>query len=389
MYVRRHITGRFLSASKLNNIVAIVGPRQAGKTTFLKAQNDSAGYVLFDDPDAREMFDEDIKKFEDQYIAGKEPVILDEVQYGKDAGRKLKYLADIDKKLWVTSSSQMMLGKDVLGWLVGRVTVLTLYQFSFEEFLEAKEQRQLTSRIANRLIIEHIRYGGYPKVVLERDTDNKETLLRDLYQTMVLRDVARTFNINDVGAIERLAVYLSHSIGNLAVYNNMCRDLGLSFQSVKKYLDAMEKSYIIKKVMPFYKNKLNEIKKQPKIYFLDTGLRNAVANDFSMGAESMGKLFENYIFSELLKLGFEVRFWQSKSKAEVDFVVLKGTEIIPVEVKLKAAGPHVEKSLQAFIETYKPRRSFVVFKEGRQSKASIGRCIVNFTDLSGLLSAIR
>ncbi len=388
MYVERSIHREFLSASKLTNIVAIVGPRQAGKTTFLKEQHGAAGYLLFDDPDIREMFDEDVKKFESQYLKGNAPVVLDEVQNGKDAGRKLKYLADTGKRLWVTSSSQTMLGKDVLGWLVGRVSVLTLYPFSFAEFLTAKGQRQLTPSIASRLMEEHMLYGGYPKVVLEGDAQNKEMLLKDLYKTMVLRDVARTFSINDADAIERLAVYLSHSTGSAVVYNNICRDLGLSFQSVKKYLDAMEKSYIIARAMPFYKNRFKEITKQPKIYFLDTGLRNAVANDFVIGAESAGKLFENYLFSELLKSGFDVKFWQSKSRAEVDFIIRKGPEIIPIEVKLKAEGQHVERSLHSFIESYKPKRAFVVFKSGDMASKSVGRCTVNFTDPTGLLKAL-
>lgn len=389
MYVERSITRRFHTASRTSSIVAIVGPRQSGKTTFLKAQaKGAATYLLFDDPDVRELFDEDIKKFESQYALGGAPTILDEVQYGKGAGSKLKYLADTGKKLWITSSSQTLLGKEVLGWLVGRVAILTLYPFSLAEFMSAKRQKQTTAKITARLMDEHMRYGGYPKIVLEEEKENKEDMLRDLYETMVLKDVARTFGIEDVGAIERVAVYLSHSVGNVLVYNNICAELGLSFQSVKKYLDAMEKSYIVERIAPFYRNKLKEVTKQPKVYFFDTGMRNVIANEFMASRETKGALFENYVFTELIKAGASVRFWQSKSKAEVDFVVQKGDEIIPIECKLKERGARIGRSMLSFIGAYKPKRGFVVFLEGVHSRTKKERCTVEFTDVPGLLSRL-
>ena len=390
MYVERAIKERFLKASRLNNVVFIVGPRQSGKTTFLREQGQGlASYVLFDDPDARELFDKDVKAFENQYLQNGKPTILDEIQYAKEAGSKLKYLADTGRKLWITSSSQTMLGKEVIGWLVGRASILTLYQFSFEEFLAAKNQRETTETIILRLVDEHMRYGGYPKIVLEAEKDNKEMLLKDLYQTMVFRDVARMFNIEDLGAVERLAVYLSHRVGDMLVYNKICSDLSLSFQSVKKYIDAMEKSYIIKRVSPFYKNKLNEIIKQPKLYFIDTGLRNAIANDFALRIESRGKLFENYVFSELIKAGIELNFWQSKSGAEVDFVAKVGNEIIPVEVKLKENDLRVERSMQSFIDEYAPSRGFIVFREGKIGEIEKHGCKIKFVHLPKLLAELR
>ena len=139
MYVERDIKNKFEIIAKIYPIVALVGPRQAGKTTFLKeqAKNLNSSYLLFDDPDIKEIFEEDIKKFEKQYIEGKEISILDEVNYCKDAGGKLKYLADTDKKVWLTSSSEVILNKEVLSFLVGRVSILRLYPFSLNEFLKA------------------------------------------------------------------------------------------------------------------------------------------------------------------------------------------------------------------------------------------------------------
>lgn len=390
MYVEREITKKFAASSHINNIVAVVGPRQAGKTTFLKAQGAAinAVYLFFDDPDVKELFDTDIKKFENQYLSGSKLTILDEIQYGKDPGRKLKYLADNGRKLWLTSSSQILLGKEVLGWLVGRASIMRLYQFSLNEFISAKGHREITERILSRLVEEHMAYGGYPKVVLENDNSNKEALLRDLYETMVLKDIARSFKIDDINALERLSIYLSHCIGNLLSYASVSKELGMSFQSVKKYLDAMEKSYLIIRIMPFYKNKTKELVKQPKLYFIDTGIRNAIAREFHANQESKGKLFENYVLSELIKAGSEPKYWQTKAGAEVDFIIQKGTENIPIEVKYTVNSDNIEKGMNSFISSYKPKRAFVVFSEGEKRRINKYGCDIKFVDVKSLLSAL-
>src|SRR4030042_521519 len=154
MYVEREIKNKFDKIIKSYNMVAVVGARQAGKTTFLKKQmeNSKSTYILFDDPDVRSLFDGDVKKFEQQYLEGYDLSVLDEVQSCKDAGRKLKYLVDSGRKLWITSSSEIILGKEILSYLVGRISIIKLYPFSYEEFLIAKGQKTMTSVIVQRMM---------------------------------------------------------------------------------------------------------------------------------------------------------------------------------------------------------------------------------------------
>ena len=180
MYVNRHASKLFDKVFGAYSIVAVVGARQAGKTTFLKEQVKqlNAQYVLFDDPDAKKMFEEDVKKFENQYIKGHEVTILDEVQNCKDAGSKIKYLADLGYKLLLTSSSEILLGKEILSYLVGRVSIIRMWPFLFEEFLEAKKQKELTRQILERSVWEHAVYGGYPKAVLSDDVELKKIVLK-------------------------------------------------------------------------------------------------------------------------------------------------------------------------------------------------------------------
>jgi len=380
MYVEREITGKFEKVATVSNIVAVVGARQAGKTTFLKERMKklNASYVLFDDPDARRLFEEDIKKFEKQYLEGYEVAVLDEVQYCKEAGRNLKYLADKGRKLWITSSSEIILGKEVLSFLVGRVSVIKMSPFSLTEFLDLKKQKVLDPKILQRIIWEHETYGGYPKVSITEDIETKKMLLKDLYDTMILKDVARTFSIDDLRSLENVVKYMALNTGNIISYETVLSDMKISFQTLKKYLDAMEKSYIITLIQPFYTNKIKEIVKQPKAYFIDTGLRNAVTNTFPQ--EIDGKLFENYVLSELIKLGFSPKYWRTKSKAEVDFVIEKDNSIIPIEVKLNVEVGKIERSLRAFIEAYKPKRAFVVTYKGERGMHKVGNCEIFYTD---------
>jgi len=383
MYIEREIKEKFKKVNSAYPIVSLVGARQSGKTTFLKEQmkQSKSSYLLFDDPDIRNLFEEDIKKFEKQYIEGYDLSVLDEVQYCKNAGRNLKYLADKNRKIWLTASSEIILSKEVLSYLVGRVSIIRLYPFSIQEFLNAKNQKEFTQKVFERNVWEHIIYGGYPKVVTLEDTELKKTILKDLYDTMILKDIARNFSIEDIKSLEEFTKYLSVNIGGLISYESVSKDIKLSFQTLKKYLDAMEKSYLITRVQPFYRNKTKEITKQPKIYFIDTGLRNIIARNFSI--EIDGKLFENYVLSELLKIGFSPKHWRTKSKAEVDFIIEKDSEIIPIEVKLDASEK-IKRSLYSFIEAYKPKRAFIVTYKGENKPINVNGCKVIFTNTLNL-----
>ena len=385
MYVEREIAAKFDKVRNVYPVVAIVGARQSGKTTFLKerAKGENVSYLLFDDPDVRQIFNDDVKKFENQYVSGRDVSILDEVQYCEKPGQKLKYLADGGRRIWITSSSEIILGKEVLSYLVGRVSIIRLYPFSIKEFLALKGQKELTPRILKRAVAEHIRYGGYPKAAAAEDAELKIIILRDLYETMILKDVASAFSISDIRSLENFAKYLSVNTGSMISYGSISSSLGISFHTIKKYLGAMEKSYLIALVPPFYSNKSKELTKQPKLYFIDTGLRNVIAND--MAGEPSGKLFENYVFSELLKMGFTPKYWRTKSKAEVDFVVENGRETIPVEAKTDASN-NIGKSLHSFIESYKPKRAIVVSYEAESETKRIvaGECTVHFTDIMGM-----
>jgi hypothetical protein len=384
MYVDRSLNERFERLSRAQGMIALVGPRQAGKTTFLKHQmkGRDASYVLFDRAEPRDLFENDVERFELEYISGHEVAILDEVQYCKDAGRKLKYLVDTGNRLWITSSSERMLAKEVLAYLVGRVAILRLLPFDLGEFLKAKGHRVTSQMILDKAVWEHMVYGGYPKVVLAEEASTKEDLLRSLYETMLLKDVALTFSIDKTGELDRLVRYIALAHGGPVNYNAICDSLDLTFSTLKKYLDALEKSYLIVTVPPFFTNRLKEVIKQPKLYFLDTGLRNAVAGRFS--PEPDGHAFENYVLTELLKLGHSPRYWRSRGNAEVDFVIETDAGVVPVEVKLKVTPGRMTRGFGSFLATYRPPRAFVVGYRAEVGETTEDGTHVAYTDVAGL-----
>ena len=170
------------------------------------------------------------------------------------------------------------------------------------------------------------------------------------------------------------------SVGGLISYNEISKNINLSFQSIKKYLCALEKSNLMFAAIPFFRNKLKEITKQPKIYFVDSGMKNYTSKKFD--SEIDGALFENYVLDELIKTNLIPKYWRSKSGSEVDFVIEK-EGILPIEVKL--TNPEkIGRGLLSFIKEYKPRKALVIFYKGEEKTIKEENCEIIFTNIINL-----
>ena len=368
MYIKRNLEDKIIKYLEMPEIIAVVGSRQCGKTTMLKQIMSSltdAVSVSFDDQNILGLFEKSPDDFITAYVKGRKYLFIDEFQYAKHGGKILKYIFDTQKiKIIISGSSVADLTIHAIKYLVGRVLVVNLYPFDFREFLSYKdiaylkiydeyrnkfslsEEKPLKiSAPAREKLLkyyeEYLTFGGYPRVAIEENIETKKELLKNIYNTYFLREVRDILGLIDDYKLGVFIKGLALQTGNLIEYNELSNLTGYSYSSVKKYLNFLEKTYICKLVRPFFKNKRTEIVKNPKVYFIDTGIRNTVINDFRGLGDRIdkGSLLENGLAMQFIKQGIDFNFWRDKKKHEVDFVLSLGNgKISAIESKTSLRG---------------------------------------------------
>jgi len=381
-------------------VIVIKGPRQSGKTTLLLHLSEklSGRYVTLEDDEMLRALENAPKEFADRFLEEK-ILFIDEAQYCKDVGKKIKLIYDLFSnrlKVFLTGSGSFDIKVEVGKHLVGRGVFFELLPLDFEEFLMWKARdlhslfseyrRALTDFILageessvniaferefKTLLNEYLVFGGFPAIVKESDQEIKKQLLKSLVQTYLEKDVFFFLNIRHIEKFRNLLQYLSFNIGSILEASSIMSEFKMDFKTVESYLAILENTYLIYLVKPFYKNLATELKKARKIYFTDTGLRNAVINNFVQfeSRTDKGSLIENFVLNELkANLEGEFRYWRTTGKAEVDFIIKLNSEVIPVEVKTRGK---LERGFRSFLEAYKPKKA-VVFTEDRFGFETIG-----------------
>lgn len=378
MYIHRTLEKDVLKYLNKKEILAVVGPRQSGKTTLLRhlfERLENAAFLDFEDRQTLELFTEDLPSFIDLHVKGKDYLFIDEFQYAKQGGKSLKYLHDHHKiKIMISGSSASGLSIHGIKYLVGRIFVFTLLPFSFEEFLSHKDKsllgvmknsKQLSQPVIKKILPhfnEFCIFGGYPRVVLADDAEEKETVLRNIYNIYFLKEIKEILQLTEDYKLSRLLHALALQAGNMLNYRELCDISGFSYPELQKHLNILEKTFICQRCRPFFTNKRTELVKAPKIFFIDNGFRNMAIKNFQpIGSRAdKGALYENFVASELMKKGIGFNYWRSKSQAEVDFVIEEKGSPIPVEVKSGLKKPALPKSFQNFREKYKPKKALVL-----------------------------
>ena len=424
-YIRRKIQKEIEKWIERPEIIAVRGPRQSGKTTLLehlrlyltdekKVPAENIFYVSFEDRNKLEYFSRnpaeyvesffkikntDVENKPDNSNKSNNPVekyyfLFDEYQYVKDGGSKLKFLYDNYKniKIIITGSSSLELTSKTIKYLVGRVFLFELYQFDFGEYLNIKENNILNyykekSHLINEFLCsgkpvkekeygvifykemekyfeEFTIYGGYPEVSKASDTEEKKIILENIFNTYIGRDIIDLLRLEDDLALKNIILLLANQTGNVIEYSSLMTDGSTYFKKLKNYLAILEETYIIYRLKPFFTNITSEIKKNPKVFFIDNGLRNLAINNFNalnLRADS-GSLVENTVFSTLLKNKFSnLRYWRTMGKAEVDFVFQLEGKTCPVEVKYSnMKNPIFGRSFINFIKKYNPERGLIL-----------------------------
>jgi predicted AAA+ superfamily ATPase len=416
--IRRFIFKKILESLENEYITVIKGPRQSGKTFLIKQlissllnkgiSPNNIFYFLFDDLDLLNYVEEHPSEFLNYVISESEKsgrlyIILDEFQKVKQLTSLVKNLfeAKLPLKFILLGSSTLLISEKVSESLFGRTQTFILYPFSFGEYIICKnekipqEQLQailkkvifdnpqsfenleefykefhfiITQRL-NNLLNSFFLIGGYPQASLCKKTEDSFLRLKEIKQAYLEKDIIALLKIEKNRDFEKLVNLLSLITSQLVNYANLQRDLGISFQTLKKFLNILEGTFLLNLCSNFTSSKISSLKKMPKVFFFDNGLRNFFSSTFdeiSLEKEK-GILSENFVFSQLIKFNAwqlnefgKVQFWRSPSGNEIDFIFSYRKNIIPIEVKLSQP---LGRGAEEFLKRLNPDRIFIVTKD--------------------------
>ena len=384
--IKRRLFGELKDHLPKQEISFIVGPRQAGKTTlmlllkeYLEKSGEKTVFLNLDIEQDKEFFISQsrlIKKIELELGKQKGFVFIDEIQRKDDAGLFLKGIYDMNPpyKFIVSGSGSVELKEKIHESLVGRKRIFELSTLSFEEFINFKTGYRYEDRLADffsvetekiyELLEEYLSFGGYPRIALEEKLNEKLKLINEIYQSYIERDISYLLKIHKTEAFSNLVKIMAAQIGNLVNLNELSSTLGISVKTLKEYLWYLEKTFILQRISPYFKNIRKEITKSSISYFYDLGLRNFASGEFG-SLKDKGFIFQNFIFNILREKtrisSSKICFWRTKDKAEIDFVIDLGKALIPIEVKYKKlAAPEIPRALRSFIERYKPEKALII-----------------------------
>jgi predicted AAA+ superfamily ATPase len=389
MKIQRTLLAQIRAHLQEPEITLVIGPRQAGKTTLLRAlaaeletQDET---VLFFNLD----IDRDAQFFKSQshlvervrFLAGEQKayIFLDEIQRLPNAGLFLKGLYDrsLPYKWVATGSGSLELKERIAESLVGRKRNFYLPTVSIQEYIDYATDYQYEKRLpewctqdkvgADQMLVNYLTVGGYPRVLTSPDFSSKKAALSEIFQGYIERDITALLKLEKSQSFVRLLQLLASRSGQQINFNDLAVKSELSLPTLKKYLWYSEKTFVTASVSPFFRNKEKEITKAPQYYFYDHGLRNFLLDTWSVEdrPEDFGFLFQQLVY-HLLRKRYEnsvasIHYWRTQNQAEVDFVVDLGRQLLPVEVKSgKRDRSKIQRSMHSFIQKYQPEEAWII-----------------------------
>lgn len=306
--------------------IVIMGARQVGKSTLLQelfAERLDVLWLNGDDTDTQELFASASSTRLRAIIGSHKQIVIDEAQRITDIGLRLKLITDQIPTVQVvaTGSSSFQLAAKVSESLVGRKREFKMFPLTFAEMAAHTNLLDELRLIPHRLV-----FGYYPEVV--STPGGERTTLKEIVDGYLYKDILSLDSINKPDKLVRLVKALALQIGNLVSYNEVGNLIGLDSKTVEKYIDVLEKSYIVFRLGSYSRNLRNELKMSRKIYFWDLGIRNAVIGNMAQveSRTDVGALWENFVIAERLKRNAyaasfaQPYFWRTSQQKEVDYV---------------------------------------------------------------------
>jgi predicted AAA+ superfamily ATPase len=321
-------------------IVHIPGPRQVGKTMLIQKIGKESGLKVFwlngDDVDTMNLFVNLNSTKIHSIIGNYELLIIDEAQRISNIGLALKIIIDNipNLKVLVTGSSAFELSDQINEPLTGRKIEIFLYPISFAEMVNHTNLLEETRLLEHRLI-----YGSYPEVIT--NAGDEKNVLKRLSDAYLYKDLLSFEKLKKSSVIMKLLQALALQLGNEVSFNEIAQIIGVDNQTIERYIDLLEKAYVVFRLPSFSRNLRNELKKSRKIYFYDNGIRNALIANFSPLAlrQDTGALWENYLISERKKyLGYNniwvnTYFWRTHAQQEIDYLEERDGKLYAFEFK--------------------------------------------------------
>lgn len=371
MEIHRYVIDKILKQinSRDKRAVIVYGPRRVGKTTVIKQVMKSCKLkcmlVQGDDISVRQALGSQSIKTLRNFIGDSQLLIIDEAQLIDNIGLNIKLIVDNIQKVKVlaTGSSSFKLSNQIGEPLVGRKWEYLLYPVAQLELSLTEGRLDTMENLPDRLI-----YGGYPEVVISKNVNKKSKLLMELVNSYLFKDILMLENLRMSDKLIDLLRLVSFQIGSEVSIRELSNSLNVDFKTVERYLDLLEKAFIVKRVSGFSRNLRKEVTKNCRFYFYDNGVRNAVINNFNEipNRNDVGQLWENYLFMERLKVNAykerysNIYFWRTYDQKEVDLVEERGGKLYGYEFKwVKKRG----KSSKLWLETYENAKYKVIDRE--------------------------
>lgn len=376
-YKDREVYGKLKKYIKERQIVSLCGLRRVGKTMILKKiiqdllkenEPDTILYFSFDDFDDIELYDV-LDVF--QEIHKKEPkfLIFDEVQKLPNWAGKVKILYDTGKyKIFVSGSESLFLRKGTHESLAGRIYEFEVKKLSFSEYLdfvgksETKKNPRLYDIELKMELGNYLLCGGFPELIGNYDKElTRHYLKTTIVEKIVFKDMAKIYPIENTAQLTKILDILIDNPGMIVDFSSLSQELGISRQTLSKYFEYLEMAHLVVKLYNFSRNRITSEKSLKKFY--PTFLSPVLLEE---SEERMGKLIET-----ICVLATDAKFfWRDKYKDEVDIILQKNKELIPVEIKYRNK-PSQNKGLPKFLKKYKCKEAMIVTKDKREKNEEI------------------
>lgn len=349
--------------------VLVYGPRRCGKTTLLtkmlEGVKEEYTFVNGEDITVQDyLSSQSVEKLKG-FVGKKKLIVIDEAQKVKNIGLNIKLILDHipGVKLVASGSSSFDLAQQLGEPLTGRKYTLRMFPLAQLELSAIQTRAEIDASLESRLI-----YGSYPEVVLFDDDSKRAMYLREIVGSYLYKDILELEEVRHSDKLVRLLQLLAFQIGKEVSYNELGRQLGMSKNTVERYLDLLEKAFVIFKLKGFSRNLRKEVSKNPRYFFYDIGIRNALINNFNpvQMRDDIGILWENYIITEKIKkqeylnMPANNYFWRTYDRKEIDLIEERGGRLYGYEIKWAAVKQKVP---QEWLKAYKKSEYRIITRD--------------------------